>query len=68
MKKLSTLVDAIKAALKHSRSAERSRRSSERVKASVRGRYVCAIPGVAYAPVRCREHTVVRRRKVIDRF
>jgi hypothetical protein len=55
MKKLSALVDAIKAALKH---------CSERVKASARGRSVCANPGVAYAPVRCREHTVVRRRKI----
>jgi hypothetical protein len=25
-------------------------------------------PCVAYAKVRCREHAVVRRRKVIDRF
>jgi len=44
MRKLSALVDAIKAMLKQ------------------------RIPCVAYAKVRCREHAVVRRRKVIDRF
>jgi hypothetical protein len=59
MKKLSALVDAIRAALKH---------RPERAKAPTRGRSVCTIPCVAYARVRCREYTVIRRRKVIDRF
>jgi hypothetical protein len=58
MKKLNALVDAIKAALKHRRSAERSRRSPERAKAL----------SVAYVKVRCREYAVVRRRKVVDRL
>ena len=76
MKRLSALLDAIRAALKHRRSAERvsteldevSRRSSERAKAPTRGRSVYTMPCVAYARVRCREYAVVRRRKVIDRF
>jgi hypothetical protein len=59
MKKLSALVDAIKAALKH---------GPERAKAPIRGRSVYTIPCVAYATVRCREYAVVRRRKVVDRF
>ena len=59
MKKLSALVDAIKAALKH---------RSERVKASAWGRSVYTIPSVAYATVRCREYAALCRRKVIDRF
>ena len=68
MKKLNALVDAIKAALKHRRSAERSRRSPERAKAPTRGGSVYTIPDVAYAAVRCREYAALRRRKVIDRF
>jgi len=68
MKKLSALVDAIKAALKHHCSAERSRRSPERAKALNRGKLAYTIPYVAYATVRCREYAVARRRKVIDRF
>ena len=55
MKKLSALVDAIKAALKH---------RPDRAKAPTRGRFVHKIPCVAYAIVRCREHAVVRRRKI----
>jgi len=68
MKKLSALIDAIKAALKHCRSAERSRRSSERAKALIRDRFVYTNPCVAYVTVRCREYAIVRRRKVVDRF
>ena len=68
MKKLNALVDAIQAALKHRRSAERSRRSPERAKAPIRDRSVYTIPCVACATVRCREYAVVRRRKVVDRF
>jgi hypothetical protein len=54
MKKLNALVDAIKSALKHRRSAERSRRSPERAKAL----------SVAYVKVRCREYAVMHRRKI----
>ena len=59
MKKLSALVAAIKAALKH---------RPERAKISTWGRSVHTVPCVAYATVRCRKYAVVRRRRVIDRF
>jgi hypothetical protein len=59
MKKLSALIDAIKAALKH---------RSERAKALIRDRFVYTNPCVAYATVRCREYARVRHKKVVDRF
>ena len=59
MEKLSALVNAIKAALKH---------RLARAKAPTWGRSAYTIPCVTYATVRCREYAVVRRRKVVDRF
>ena len=59
MKKPSALVDAIKAALKH---------CFERAKTPTRGGSVYTNPCVAYAKVRCREYTLVCRKKAVDRF
>ena len=59
MKKLNTLVAAIKTVLKH---------HPERAKGSARGRSVYTIPCVAYATIRYREYAALRRKKVVDRF
>jgi hypothetical protein len=59
MRKLSTLVAAIKTVLKH---------HPERAKVSSQGRSVYTIPCVAYTTIRYREYAALRRRKVVDRF
>jgi hypothetical protein len=68
MNKRNTLLDAIKAVLKHRRSTGRSRRSPEKAKASTQGRSAYTSPCVAYTTVRCREYAALRRRKVVNRF